>query len=84
VFSITILPLVVLFANLLFKVKINRINIIIMIFLIITISFLIYLIRTQRLKTPEYIANLFGKIKKEEAVELLFFSDKKEKSNSKR
>jgi len=70
-FSITILPMVVLLENTLFGVPIDFFSTFSNLLILLIISILIFLIRAQKITSPQFLYNFFPKIKKDDCVELL-------------
>jgi uncharacterized membrane protein len=71
VFSISIIPVLILLENQLLSVPINFFSIIATILIVILFSLIVYLVRSQKLSVPSQISGVLGTIPKEDVVELV-------------
>ncbi len=72
VFSIAVIPLIVLIENQVFGIPIDFFSSIGTVLVLIIFGLLVYAIRTQKVPFPNALNFLFPRIKKEESVEIFF------------
>jgi len=70
-FSITIFPMVVLLSNTLLQVPIEFFSLFSTQMILVILSLIIYLVRTQRMGAPQFFYKFVSKIKKSESVDLI-------------
>jgi uncharacterized membrane protein len=72
VFSIAVIPLIILIENQVFAIPIDFFSSIGTVLILIIFGLLVYAIRTQKVPFPKALGFLFPRIKKEESVEIFF------------
>ena len=71
VFSITFMPLAILFENLLLGIKITQATVFATMLVLILASLLVYLVRVQKIKVPAIVYKIMPKVDAQDAAEII-------------